>query len=100
LSSVTVRPSSVIEKYKGQDFDLKRVAAELKVDTLLTGNFIRDGNRLRITYQLVEARTDKIISTDSIELSYQELLAVHDTVSQQIVKGLQLNLSPSEADRL
>ncbi|MBV8570409.1 MAG: winged helix-turn-helix domain-containing protein, partial [Acidobacteriaceae bacterium] len=49
VRSLTVRPSSAVEKYKGQTIDLPRVVSELKVDTILTGNFIRDGDQLRIT---------------------------------------------------
>jgi TolB-like protein/Tfp pilus assembly protein PilF len=100
LSSITVRPSSAIEKYRGHGFDLKRAAGELKVDTLLTGGFIRDGSRLRITYQLIDVRAYKILYTDSIDLTYDELLTVHDNVSRQIIKALRLSLSPSEAERI
>ncbi|MBV9155958.1 MAG: winged helix-turn-helix domain-containing protein [Acidobacteriaceae bacterium] len=100
LSSVTVRPSSAIEKYKGRDIDIKKVAAELNVDTLLTGNFIRDGDHLRITYQLIDVSAYKILCKDVVDLKYDELLAVHDNVAKQIIKGLQLNLSPADAQRI
>lgn len=100
VSSLTVRPSSAIEKFKGQTIDLQRVAAELDVDTLLTGTFIHDGDDLRITYQLIDAKADKILGRDMIDLKYDKLLTVQDNVTQQIIKGLELNLSPSEAARI
>jgi DNA-binding winged helix-turn-helix (wHTH) protein/TolB-like protein/Tfp pilus assembly protein PilF len=100
ISSLTVRPSSAIEKYKGQTIDPRRAAAELNVDTLLTGTFIHDGDDLRITYQLIDGKTEKILGKDMINLKYQNLLAVQDDVTQQIIKGLSLNLSPSEAARI
>ncbi len=100
VSSLIVRPSSMVEKYKGQTIDLPRVAAELNVDTLLTGTFIHDGDDLRITYQLVDVKSDKILGRDMIDLKYDKLLTVQDNVTQQIIKGLELNLSPSEAARI
>jgi DNA-binding winged helix-turn-helix (wHTH) protein/TolB-like protein/Tfp pilus assembly protein PilF len=100
VSSLTVRPSAAVQKYRDQVIDIPKVAAELNVDTLLTGNFIRDGDDLRITYQLVDAKTDKIIDRGTVDLKYDKLLTVQDNVAQQIVKGLELNLSPSEAARL
>ena len=100
VSSLTVRPSSAIEKYKGQAIDLPKVAAELNVDTLLTGTFIHDGDDLRITYQLVDVKTDNILGRDIIDLKYDKLLTVQDNVTQQIIKGLELNLSPAEAARI
>jgi TolB-like protein len=100
VSSLTVRPSSAIERYKGQTIDLSKVAAELNVDTLLTGNFIHEGDNLRITYQLIDVKTEKILGRDMIDLKYDKLLTVQDNVTQQIIKGLQLNLSPAEEARI
>jgi TolB-like protein/DNA-binding winged helix-turn-helix (wHTH) protein len=100
VSSLSVRPSAAVEKYRGAAIDLKKVAADLKVDTLLTGSFIRDGDNLRIMYQLVDAKTEKILGQGMIDLKYDNLLAVQDKVTSQLISQLQLNLSPAEAERL
>jgi DNA-binding winged helix-turn-helix (wHTH) protein/TolB-like protein len=100
VSSLNVRPSAAIEKYRGTAIDLQKVAADLKVDTLLTGSFIRDGNNLRITYQLVDAKTEKILGQGVIDLKYDNLLAVQDKVTGQLISELQLNLPPGEAEHL
>jgi DNA-binding winged helix-turn-helix (wHTH) protein/TolB-like protein len=100
LSSLSVRPSAAIEKYRGTTVDLQKVATDLKVDTVLTGSFIRDGDKLRITYQLVDAKTEKILGQGVIDLKYDDLLTVQDKVASQLVSQLQLRLSPSQAERL
>ncbi len=97
VSSLTVRPSSAIEKYKGQMIDLQKIGADLGVDTLLTGTFIHDGDQLRITYQLIDVKTEKILGRDTIDRKYENLFTVHDEVTQQIIRDLALNLSSSEA---
>jgi DNA-binding winged helix-turn-helix (wHTH) protein/TolB-like protein len=100
VNALSVRPSAAIEKYRGTTIDLQKVAADLKVDTLLTGSFIRDGDSLRITYQLVDAKTEKILGQGVIDLKYDNLLTVQDKVTSQLVSELQLTLSPTEAERL
>jgi TolB-like protein len=100
VSSLNVRPSAAIEKYRGTAIDLQTVAAELKVDTLLTGSFIRDGNNLRITYQLIDAKSEKILGQGVIDLKYDNLLAVQDKVTSQLISELQLNLPPGEEEQL
>jgi DNA-binding winged helix-turn-helix (wHTH) protein/TolB-like protein len=100
VNSLSIRPSAAIEKYRGTTIDLQKVAAELKVDTLLTGSFIRDGDNLRITYQLVDAKTEKILGRGMIDLKYDNLLTVQDKVTSQLISELQLTLSPTEAERL
>jgi len=100
VNALSVRPSAAIEKYRGTTTDLQKVAADLKVDTLLTGSFIRDGDNLRITYQLVDAKTEKILGQGVIDLKYDNLLTVQDKVTSQLISELQLTLSPTEAERL
>jgi TolB-like protein/Flp pilus assembly protein TadD len=100
VSSLSVRPSAAIEKYRGTAIDLRNVAADLKVDTLLTGSFIRDGDNLRVTYQLVDAKNEKILGQGVIDLKYDNLLAVQDKVTSQLISELQLNLSPVETEHL
>lgn len=100
INALTVRPSSSVDKYRNQMIDPRKVAADLNVDTLLTGTFIKDGDDLRITTQLVDVKPDKILWQDAIDLKYDKLLTVQDRVAQQIIKGLELNLSPSEAANL
>jgi DNA-binding winged helix-turn-helix (wHTH) protein/TolB-like protein/tetratricopeptide (TPR) repeat protein len=100
VHALSVRPSAAIEKYRGTTIDLQKVAADLKVDTLLTGSFIRDGDNLRITYQLVDAKTEKILGQGVIDLKYDNLLAVQDKVTGQLISELRLTLSPTEAERL
>lgn len=100
VQSLTVRPSTAVQKYRNQVIDIPKVAADLNVDTLLTGTFIREGDELRITYQLIEAKTDKILGRGTIDLRYEKLLTVQDNVAQQIIKELAIKLSPSEAQSI
>ena len=95
-----MRPSSTVERYRDQVIDIQKVGNDLKVDTLLTGNVIRQGDNLRITPQLVDVRTSKILWKGTIDVRYDSLLTVQDQVAQEIVKGLALSLTPSEAERL
>lgn len=97
VNGLTVRPSSSVEKYRDKSVDPRRVGDDLNVDTLLTGGFIKDGNDLRITAQLIDVRANRILWRDALDVKYDKLLTVQDRVSQEIVKGLELNLSPRQA---
>jgi serine/threonine-protein kinase len=100
VNSLVVRPSYSVDKYRDRVVDPKTVAEDLKVDTLLTGTFIRDGDDLRITTQLIDVKADKIIWREAFGLKYDKLLTVQDRVAQQIINQLELNLSPAEAANL
>jgi DNA-binding winged helix-turn-helix (wHTH) protein/tetratricopeptide (TPR) repeat protein len=100
ISELYVRPSSTIQKYRSQAIDIPRVAADLNVDTLLTGTFIRDGDDLRIACQLIDVKTENLLWKGAFDLKYDKLLTVQETVANQIIRGLKLTLSPSEVERL
>jgi serine/threonine protein kinase/TolB-like protein len=100
LSSLTLRPSSAVDKYRNQEVDPQKVGSELKVDTLLTGSFLKDGDDLRINTQLIDVKADKILWREAIEVKYDKLLTVQDRVAQQIINGLELHLSSAEAEHL
>jgi DNA-binding winged helix-turn-helix (wHTH) protein/TolB-like protein len=100
VQALRVRPSYAIEKYRDQAVEISKVASDLNVDTLLTGNFIQDGDDLRITCQLIDVKTQNILWKGAFELRSQKLLTLQDQVVEQIIHGLELNLSSSEAARL
>jgi DNA-binding winged helix-turn-helix (wHTH) protein/TolB-like protein len=100
VSALTVKPSSAIQKYRDQTIDIPRVAAELNVETLLTGTFVREGDNLRVNLELIDVKSQNILWRDTLNLKYDKLLGVQDTVSQQIIRGLELHLTPSETERM
>ena len=100
VSALTIRPSTAVEKYRNQEIDIQKAAADLNVDTLLTGSFIRERDNLRITYQLIDVKSDRLLGKGSIDLKYDDLLRVQDDVAQQVIQKLQVSLSPSEAERI
>lgn len=100
VRSLAVRPSSAVEKYRHQKVDFQRVAAELHADTLLTGNYLRDGEDLRVTAQLIDMKTHALLWKGAFDLKYDRILTVQDRVAREIVNGLQLSLSPGENESL
>jgi serine/threonine protein kinase/tetratricopeptide (TPR) repeat protein len=100
ISSLTVRPSSAIEKYRNQQVDPRQAASALRVDTLLTGSYIKEGGNLRITAQLVDVKVLNILWRDTIDIQYDNLLAVNDRVAEKIISSLELNLTPAEVETL
>lgn len=100
VSALIVRPSYAVQRYKTQPTDFAKVASDLNVDTVLTGTFLHEDEDLRIACQLVDVKTQNILWKGSFDLKYEKLLTVQDEVARQVVDGLELTLSPYEAERL
>ena len=100
INSITVRPSSAVDQYRNQAVDPRKAGADLDVDTLLTGSFLKDGEDLRINTQLIDVKQMRMIWQNTIDVKYDKLLTVEDRVAQQVISGLELNLSATEAGNL
>jgi serine/threonine-protein kinase len=96
VRSLVVRPSSAIAKYQGKQVDPEEAGREMSVDAILTASFLRAGDRLRVTAQLLDVRTGEILWSERMDGDASDIIAVQDTMVQQIVEGLRLELSPEE----
>ena len=87
VRALVVRPSSVIVKYQGQQYDPGDVGRELDVDAILTASFLRAKDHLRVTVQLLDVRTGEILWSDRIDADASDIIAVQDTIVQHIDHG-------------
>ncbi|MEP7039875.1 MAG: protein kinase [Acidobacteriota bacterium] len=100
LRSLIVRPSSVIAKYQGKEFDPSEVGRELRVHAVLSASFLRAGDKLRVTAQLLDVLTGDILWSDRIDAQGEDILALQDNIAHRILEGLRLELSSVEQEKL
>jgi adenylate cyclase len=86
--------------YKGKAVDIRVVARELGVRSVLEGSIRRAGARVRITAQLIDAETGGHLWADRFDRDLSDIFAVQDEVARRIVDALKIKLSPGEAAML
>ena len=100
IRSLIVRPSSVIAKYHHKDIDPREAGQELRVHAVLSAGFLRAGEKLRVTAQLLDVSTGDILWSDRIDAEGTDILALQDGIAQRILDGLRLELTDLEAEKL
>jgi TolB-like protein/DNA-binding winged helix-turn-helix (wHTH) protein/Tfp pilus assembly protein PilF len=95
---VISRTSTMV--YKGTKKPLPEIARELHVDLILEGSVIRDGNRVRVTAQLINAPTDTHLWAQTYESTINDILDIQSQISRSIADDVRLDLSPEEKERL
>ncbi|HEX3101271.1 MAG TPA: tetratricopeptide repeat protein, partial [Pyrinomonadaceae bacterium] len=100
IRSLVVRPSSVISKYQGKDVDPAEAGRELRVGAILSAGFLKAGDKLRVTAQLLDVASGDILWSDRIDAQGQDILAVQDSIAHRILDGLRLELSDNEQEKL
>jgi adenylate cyclase len=86
--------------YKGRSVDVRTVARELGVQSVLEGSIRRVGNRVRITAQLIDATSGGHLWGDRYDRDLTDIFEVQDDVTRRIVDALKVTLSPAEKERL
>ena len=87
-------------KYKSTPEDLKTVARELGVATVLEGSVQRAGDRVRVNVQLLDTHTDTHLWAKSYDRDLKDVFAVESEVAQEIADTLRAKLSPSQSNAL
>ena len=87
-------------KYKSKPEDLKTVARELGVATVLEGTVQKAGDKVRVNVQLLDARSDTHLWAKSYDRKLSDIFTVESDVAQEIAAALQAKLSPSQAKAL
>jgi TolB-like protein len=88
------------EKYISHPDNLKTIAAELGVATILEGSVQKSGSDVRINVQLIDAQRDSHLWAQTFDRELNNVFAVESEVSQQIADVLKARLSPREAATL
>ena len=87
---VTSRSSAF--SYKGKEIKLAQVARELNVAHILEGSVRKSGNKLRITAQLIDARTDKHLWSETYDRPLDDIFTVQDEIAAAVVAQLKVTL--------
>lgn len=78
--------------FKGKEVDTPTVAKQLNVAYVLEGSVRKMGNRVRVTAQLIEARTDSHLWSNTYDRDMDDIFAVQDDIAESVVAELQLTL--------
>ena len=82
--------------YKGTTKTLPEIARELGVDGIVEGSVMRDGDRVRITAQLIHAPSDRHLWARSYERDLRDVLRLQSEVARAIADEVQVTLTPQK----
>lgn len=74
IQNLSVKARSSVFRYKGKEFDPKKIAAELNVQAILTGRVGQRGDQLTLNLELIDAQTENILWGNRYERKSSELV--------------------------
>lgn len=94
LKDLRVISRQSVTPYTGTTKTIPTIAGELGVEAVIEGSVMRAGDRVRITAQLIDARSDTHLWAESYERSLADVLALQAEVAREIARKIHLEVSP------
>ena len=83
--------------FKGQEIGILDIAKQLKVEHILEGSVRKSGAQVRVTAQLIDVTTDTHIWSETYDRSLEDIFAIQEEISNQIVGELKVALGTNGA---
>ncbi len=100
LKQVRVRPTTSVLRYRDMKDDPLSVGREMNVDSLLAGVFQREGDQIRVSVQFVRVGDGATLWAAHFDECFTNIFSIQDSISEQVVRALALELSGEERRQL
>jgi TolB-like protein/DNA-binding winged helix-turn-helix (wHTH) protein/Tfp pilus assembly protein PilF len=100
VQSLSVISRTSAMRYKGVHKPLSVIAKELGSDAVVEGSITRSGGSVRIVAQLIDARTDRHLWSETYQREERDILALQSDIATEIARQVQRTLSPQDQFRL
>jgi TolB-like protein/Flp pilus assembly protein TadD len=78
--------------FKGREVDVRDIGARLNVSSVLEGSVRKSGDRLRISAQLVDARSGYHLWAEQYDCALEDVFTVQEEIARAIVRALRIEL--------
>ena len=85
-----------VMNYKGEKKSALQIGRELKAGALVEGSVRKAGNRIRVTAQLIDAKTESHMWSSKYDRDLQDVFAVQTDIAEQVAGALEVELLPAE----
>jgi serine/threonine protein kinase/Tfp pilus assembly protein PilF len=99
IDALRVVSRTSVMHYKRTNKTLPEIAKELNVDGVIEGSVMRSGTRVRITTQLLQARTDRHVWAETYDRDLVDVLRLQSEVAQAVAQQVRIQLTPEQQER-
>jgi TolB-like protein/DNA-binding winged helix-turn-helix (wHTH) protein/tetratricopeptide (TPR) repeat protein len=99
IRQLVVRPTRSVLKYTSLEKDLLVIGRELRVEAVLDGKIQRNGERIRVTVQLVRVSDGSSLWEGTFDERFTDMFALQDAISDRVEQAMRVKLTGEERER-
>jgi TolB-like protein/DNA-binding winged helix-turn-helix (wHTH) protein/tetratricopeptide (TPR) repeat protein len=100
ISSLNVPSAASVVRYKNTAASALEISRDLNVDAFVQGSVVRTGDKIRVTAQLIDARTDRHIWAEDYQGDLRDVLVLQNDIATAIAHSVKVKVVPTEASRV
>ncbi len=100
IRALKVISRTSVMQYKKTRKPVREIGKELQVDAVIEGSVLYSGNRVRITAQLIDARSDAHLWAQTYDRDIQDVLSLQSEIASDIAQQIRIEISPEERKSL
>jgi TolB-like protein/Tfp pilus assembly protein PilF len=89
-----------VMRFKNPQLSVPEIARTLRVDAIVEGSVMREGNRIRVTAQLIRGASDEHFWSETYDRELRDVLNVQSELAQSIAKKVEVTVTGKEQERL
>ena len=89
-----------VMRFKNPEISVPEIAKALQVDAIVEGSVMRDGNRVRVTAQMIRASTDEHFWSETYDRELRDVFTLQSEVAQSIAEKVEATTTGDEHERL
>jgi TolB-like protein/thioredoxin-like negative regulator of GroEL len=92
VKQIRITPRTSSFYFKGKDVAIEEIAKTLNVDHILDGSVRKDGNRVRITVDLIDPLSNTLLWSESYDRQLEDIFTIQNEVAEAVVAQLEIQL--------
>jgi TolB-like protein/DNA-binding winged helix-turn-helix (wHTH) protein len=97
ISSLNVPSAGSVVRYKNRPASASEIRQDLNVDAFLEGSVLRTGDKIRVTAQLIDARTDRHIWAENYQGDLRDVLVLQNDIATAIAHNVKAKIAPVDS---
>jgi TolB-like protein/DNA-binding winged helix-turn-helix (wHTH) protein len=94
ISNLQVSSAASVVRYKNTSASASEISWDLKVDAFVEGSVVRTGDKIRVSAQLIDARTDRHIWAEDYQGDLRDILVLQNDIATAIARSVQAKIAP------
>ena len=100
IHNLRVISRTSVMRFKNPQLSVPGIARTLGVDAIVEGSVTREGNRIRVTAQLIRGATDEHFWSETYDRELRDVLALQSELAQSIAEKVEVTVTGAEHERL